>query len=133
MKYLFVLILGIIIFLASCIREDENCHQWIRIINKTDKAIYYNPSSRYPDTIMTQFDFSANHVKIEKKSSKKDLYRSCIEGTFAYTDKLIYFIYDAQTLETTPWDTIVKKNMILKRYQLSLEDLQNLDWTVTFP
>ncbi len=45
----------------------------------------------------------------------------------------MYFIYDAQTLETTPWDTVVKKYMILKRHDLTKKDLDSMGWKITYP
>ena len=45
----------------------------------------------------------------------------------------MYFIYDACILETTPWDTIKAKYIVLKRYDLSLQDLQQMNWTITYP
>jgi len=43
------------------------------------------------------------------------------------------FIFDAHTIETTPWDSIVKHNMILKRYQLTKTDMEKSNWTITYP
>ena len=135
MKYLTVLFLGIILVSATCSNDNENCHYKVTIVNNSDKVIYFYPSSRYPDTLTLYPNptTSGNYFKIEKLSSKEDIYHSCVEGKFSITSKYMYFIYDAQTLETTPWDTVVKKYMILKRYDLSLEDLQRVNWTITYP
>ena len=55
------------------------------------------------------------------------------EGMFESHDTLMIFIFDEATLKTVPWDTIRKNYMILKRYDLSLEDLVKMDWRVTYP
>lgn len=59
----------------------------------------------------------------------------CFEGAINANPEgiIMYFIYDANTLETVPWDMVVKNYLILKRYDLSLEDLQGMDWTITYP
>jgi hypothetical protein len=135
MKYLVFLFFGIIFVSSTCVRDNENCHRTLILINDSDKAIYFHPSSSYPDTLTLDYNPSeaGNDFKIEKNSFKKDIYRSCIEGKFLIANKIRYFIYDAQTLETTPWDTVKKNYMILKRYELTLQDLENMNWTITYP
>ncbi len=134
MKYLTILFIVIIIISAKC-REDKDCHDTISIINNSDKVIFYNISSNYPDTLsLANNPFVAGtEFEIEKQSIGKDIYRDCIEYKFKINSKLIYFIYDAQVLATTPWDTVVKKYLILKRYDLSLQDMQKSNWTITYP
>ena len=136
MKYVTFLFIGILFVFTTCSNDkDKDCHNAITIVNNSDKAIYYYPSSEYPDTLSLNPNpaTSGNDFRIEKFSSKQDEYRSCIEGKFLIIYKYMYFIYDAQILETTPWDTVVKKYMILKRYELTLQDLQKSNWTITFP
>ncbi len=43
------------------------------------------------------------------------------------------FVFNADTLETHGWDYAKEHNMVMQRYDLSLTDLQNLNWTLTFP
>jgi hypothetical protein len=43
------------------------------------------------------------------------------------------FIFDKQTVVEQPWDTIVENNLVLKRYDLSLQDLESMNWTITYP
>jgi len=39
---------------------------------------------------------------------------------------------DANTLETTSWDTIKLNYKVLKRYDLSFQDLEKMNWTITY-
>ena len=43
------------------------------------------------------------------------------------------FIFDSEVLENIEWKEIRDNYMILKRYDLSLEDLQKLDFTLYYP
>ena len=43
------------------------------------------------------------------------------------------FIFDSEILENIEWKEIRDNYMILKRYDLSLEDLQKLDFTLYYP
>lgn len=127
----------IIFFAATCNSEDEDCHKSIDIINNSGDAIYFDYSLSYPDTLTLYPNPSLDpgYFRIPENSSKKDVYRGCIESKLMTNSegKIMYFIYDATTLETVPWDTVVKNYMILKRYDLSLEDLQGMNWTITYP
>lgn len=62
--------------------------------------------------------------------------RDCIEIAFKdliSSDTLMVYVFDAETLEITPWDTVKANYMVLKRYDLSLEDLKKSDFTITYP
>ena len=48
-------------------------------------------------------------------------------------NKLIVFVFDADVIENYSWETIVENYMILKRYELSLEDLKNRHWIIEYP
>jgi len=131
---IYPILLGIVILFTISCRDDENCHDSISIVNNSDKAIYFDNSYRYPDTTLyTNPTLDKSYFKMEEHSSKFDYYRNCLEGDFDFTPKILYFIYDAETLETTPWDTVCKKYMVLKRYDLSIADLQRMNWTLTYP
>ena len=64
--------------------------------------------------------------------------KSCYESNmkdsrvFPFGKTMIY-IFDAAVLESTPWDTVKARNMYLKRYDLTLKDLQDRNWTITYP
>lgn len=136
-KVLYLTFICMIFFAATCNHEDENCHKSIDIINNSDDAIYFDYSLSYPDTLTLYPNPSLDpgYFKIAGHSSQNDINRDCFEGTLITNPegKIMYFVYDATTLETTPWDTVVKYYMVLKRYDLSLEDLQGMNWTITYP
>lgn len=48
-------------------------------------------------------------------------------------DTLSIFIFDAMVYEGTEWEEIRNDYKILKRYDLSIEDLERLNYTVTYP
>jgi hypothetical protein len=127
----------IILASISCNRNAENCHDSVEIINNSENPIYFERSQRFPDTLTLYPNPSLDPVyrKINSHTRKNDIIRDCFETEFKLNDKgiIMYYLFDANTLETTPWDTIVKKYMILKRYDLSLQDMQNLNWTMTYP
>jgi len=88
------------------------------------------------DTLLKEFRFLKDNVQMElatilayKKS--KDI--GCEKEFLLKGGIYNLFLFDKQTVIEQPWDTIVKNNMILKRYDLSLEDLNSMNWTITYP
>jgi F0F1-type ATP synthase membrane subunit a len=52
---------------------------------------------------------------------------------FNLNSTILVFIFNANTIETTPWDNIVKHYMVLKRYQTTKNDMEKSNWTITYP
>lgn len=144
-KALFFLILVVALSAinSTCEHESDNCHYYIAIQNNSNKAIYVINSKGYPDS--TYFKYGPNPVLsshiykvLPGETNTNNKGRECIEDLWEYLyessgNKMMYYIFDAQTLETTPWDTVCKKYLVLKRYDLSLADLQRMNWTITYP
>ena len=133
LKFILLFLLVSILFSSTRCSDNKTCHYSIIILNNSNKAIYFNISFRYPDTTLDSNPTFDSSFKIENQSQKVDKYGRCLEGDFSYTSKIMCFIYDAQTIETTPWDTVKAKYLVLKRYDLSLKDLENINWSVTYP
>ena len=60
--------------------------------------------------------------------------RNCIENTFDRDgfDTIYVFIFDAEVVENTSWEDVARDYLVLKRYDLSLDDLKQLDWKITY-
>ena len=110
----------------KCEKAYEN---YFTIKNNSNTDIYYLPSFSYPDTLLKQSEYPPAGYKILKHSEEE------IPATplFDMNKTLIIFIFDADTIENVPWDTIVKNYYILKRYEVTEQDLENLNWTITYP
>ena len=125
----------------SCVdKESTNCHYYITIINDSDFDIYFNMPI---DT--TGFYYAASAMianafryKVNAHNNKKYKDRECIEykftkgvtfpnGKYAPLDSLRVYILDATVLEQD------LKYKTLIRYDLSLDNLRYLNWTVTYP
>jgi hypothetical protein len=135
LKIISYIMLCLLFISATCCRNDKDCHYNVYIKNNSDKTIYFYLSTLYPDTLYLYVNptVAGDEYKVKPHQTTNDSHNSCVEGYYYRTQKLIYFIYDAQTLETIPWDTVTKKYMILKRYELTLHDLDSLNWTITYP
>ena len=45
----------------------------------------------------------------------------------------MYYLFSRDTLETVSWEEVVKEYKVLARYDLTLEDLERLNWTIYYP
>jgi hypothetical protein len=50
-----------------------------------------------------------------------------------YTDTLSIYVFDTDTLNTYDWVKVKVGYKVLKRYDLSLDDLKQMNWTITYP
>jgi len=46
---------------------------------------------------------------------------------------MMVYVFDAHVIETTAWDSVKANYLVLKRYDLSLDDLKRMNWTITYP
>lgn len=111
----------------------------IKFVNKSNFAIcpYFDrPYSNYlyPDTssISNQKPYIVNITT--GKYFYYDFggkYEQVYQYAKSYT--LSFFIFNTDTLNKYPWDTIRLNYMILQRYDLSLQDLQNRNFEIEYP
>lgn len=118
---------------VSICRNKKDCHDNVYIENITNKAVYIYFSPMYPNTILNYNPrVEGELLKVEPGKKNDNDFRNWVESYYLQVPKLIFFIYDSHTLETTPWDTIVKKYMILKLYELTLQELESMNWTINY-
>jgi hypothetical protein len=90
----------------------------------------------YPDTTLPQNNVFID--KIIKSNEKVILYNSHLKWeeiykTFLPADTLSVFIFHTDTLNKYTWDEVRNGYKVLKRYDLSLDDLKQMNWTITYP
>ena len=133
-KISFILIITILFIglnSSSCKHEDGTTH--LKIKNNANFSIYYALSYSYPDTALNRINNIPyyNRNQTSKINANDSVFvRIAILGNSPTTQM---FIFDAHTIETTPWDSIVKHYMVLKRYQLTVNDVEKMNWTITYP
>lgn len=141
-KNLIPIILFTLAFVSFSCGKDRNCHNRISFVNKSNKDVYViKNTSGYPDTNYYRYDpsptLSQNVYKVNshKASTSSLQYSACYEAIMKppESDTVMIYVFDAHVLETTPWDTVKAKNLYLKRYDLSLQDLQQSNWSITYP
>jgi len=135
MEKIYFLFLGLLLMSSSCNDEKE---QKLRVQNNSDKTIYYDWSSSYPDSSLQYIGnptANSHQCKVNAKSISNYSYLSPCKSYFGSRDMdtMIIFIFDAELIEALSWDSVRSKGLVLKRYFLSLDDLEEMNWIVNYP
>lgn len=126
------------ILMANSCKEGGSYYDYrLKVINKSNMTIYAEYTMSPIDTLLPYTQSPFNHspdkaapngtITLGRGGSWEDAFNEVAN------QKLRIFIFDASIVENTPWETVKKNYMILKRYDLSLHDLDSLNWTITYP
>jgi len=126
MKYCTFLIL--LLFFANC--RNENLHYDLIIKNNFSESICASYSQVFPDTTI---DCRIINFNIDAGGKYQLTIRNGWENEFKRKSVLQIFVYDGNICKTEMCDTIKKYNKILKRYQLTLNDIESMNWIVNYP
>ena len=140
MKHVNILVL-IIIWLAclatKCQRESDKCHKTIAFVNNSPKEVYIH-GGWYPDTLGFNKLFpnpykQPNLYKVT--SNEKNTLglgrRDCLESSVTQGIMTVY-VFDAEVLETIPWDSVGKYYMVLKTIRPTIDEMQSNNWTIYY-
>ncbi len=137
MKTPIIILIFLSLFVESCEFFGHEDYR-LKISNKSGRELYFYEDFNYPDTTIRQRDItkspSDNKIYIGKEkivaaSSKWET----IFNKEIPSDTLMIFFFDASVIENTPWDTVKSQYLVLKRYDLSYDDLVRMDWIITYP
>ncbi len=128
MKIVFIVIMSFI--LMGCPDPDECCDSTITIINNSQGDVI--PWEAYSDVDTTiSFVLPQNAEIILAESELR------IEGNFINTmqngSTMRLFLFSRDTVDQVSWERIRDEYLILRRYDLTLEDLESMDWIVEYP
>jgi len=109
--------------------------------NNSDHSIkvYFNDNSDYlalyPDTLLSGYTDRLREILIGENvsvaggsASWKDVFKVTVPF-----DTLSLFVFHTDTLNKYSWAEVQTSYKILKRYDLSLEDLEHLDYKLSYP
>ncbi len=133
-----IVIVSLVLFVTGCweYKNTPSNHQILRICNHSDMDIYFSQGN-CEGGIFDNYDISATPqmFKIYAYECKNE-YSPSFEVDMEYWCKelkLSYVFFDAKILETIPFDTVFKYNMMLGSKIFTKEQLDSLDWTITYP
>lgn len=109
----------------------------IFMVNNSNVPIYvaapeFNGISVYPDTILPMDVDIYNVLAFQDRLESQDtnwFFEDIVPTSelFINHDTLSFFIFNADTVDLYSWDTVIKYNMVLQRYDFSCMDIKGLD------
>lgn len=134
------MLLSFVFMAFKCSKDDEDNHSTITMINNSEKEIYTYFGGSYPDTLQDVGVPSSSEPSIYKVASHERnataLWMSpsweivLCDRRQIPSDTLMVFVYDAELLDSKTSNVY---DAVIQRYDLSLQDLQQLNWTLTYP
>ncbi len=116
--------------------KEEDCHKEILFENNSSERLYVVGSREYPDTLDFVHDsyniLKSGEIKPYSSSTTPLSLRDCYEAIFNDDiEKLQIYVFNADTVDNNEWSYIYS-NYKVKRYELTLDDLQRMNWTFTY-
>jgi hypothetical protein len=131
MKMNILIILSILLCGASCEKLVDHVYS-IKVRNNTNDTLLFYESYNYPDSSIVQNKPILTRI-YPKDYSHLDSKKDWDEILVPPKDTISIFILNKDTVDRYSWDKIRNDYNVLKRYDLSLDDLKNLNWTITYP
>lgn len=120
---------------SGCFKESDTCHRFIHFTNNSGSDVYFRIS--FIDEVGEYNPaLSPGFFKVKKNTTEK-LPNSvsgltCYES-YAEISGIIYlFLFDAKVAENTPWETVQKEDLYLKKYALTIDELNDRKWKITY-
>ena len=120
--------MSVILMSAKCQKDDY--HKIILIKNNSNSEISVSPSTTFPDTIIK---CPLGHYEIKAGESHEEYQRNGWEPRLGKPQYIQFYILDPHIVDSLPCDSISKNHLIIKRYQLSVDDLNSMNWIVNYP
>ena len=133
-----IIIISLVLFVTGCweYKNTSSNHQILRICNYSDMDIYFRRGN-CEGGIFDNANIASSPVDFKIFAHEcKNEYSPSFEVDMEYWCKelkLSYVFFDAKIVETIPFDTVFKYNMMLGSKIFTKEQLDSLDWTITYP
>ena len=135
MKKILVVLIFLACYAGTCRKNPfaENVFSiWVE--NKTNKTITFLVDKYYPDTTLPDEEDKLNGVQPNSRSPY-DFHEKKWSDVFEKlpADTLSIFIFSGDTLATYSWQEIRNSYKILRRYDLSRQDIESMNYTIIYP
>jgi hypothetical protein len=135
MNYISYLLIFCLVSVSGCINkipEDEIEH--LTIVNNSQRNIGLDVSFQFPDTtlsVVSNRDCSEILPQTVCYAKTRHGWKSEIQRNDYGV--IILFISDNDTIRKYGGDVWREQYLVLKRYELTEQDLEAMNWTITYP
>ena len=111
----------------------------LTFINNSDKNIYVILQYNYPDTTINDDEWANlayNHLAVDHNITQKLWNSIDWENVIRQKNPLntiMVFVFELDKVTNKPWSQIQSDYDILKRYDLTIDQLNAMHWSVIYP
>jgi len=138
-KLIFILcIWGLCSSINACGKLKDN-PRFIKLENNSHGIIHVDFQYNYPDTIILDralvdhIDTIGPNKSIKVPTASKNRRWANHINDSNPQNVLMVFVYSLDTLKKYSWEEIQDDYKVLKRYDLTVNQIKQMDWTVTYP
>ncbi len=131
-KYNSILIILSLILLSNECKDDIDCR--MNFVNNSSETLWFDiVCCNYTDT--ETWKGNCYDVKVPANSSKKLCSNETWEHVFSEnnTDSITIYVTDYDTASSYDMEKIIENQKFHKKYLLSFDDLESMNWTITYP
>ena len=141
MKKLYLPVILFLFFTTTsmkCYKDSANCHHTIDVVNNSPSTIYFfstddSTLAGMPDP---NLKLRGDENKVHVNTVHHDEIAYCWETQIASSkcQAYYYYFFDASVIDNnTPWDSVIAKNLYLKKTKYTVEDLHGSGRKVSYP
>lgn len=138
-----LVLMSAFVLLGCCKLKNSDCIYQLTVTNNTSRNLRILRNHYFPDTLQ-MFSGTSNTYFLEPNSSiiinagvAKCKEITCWEPLFGSnkyggipSGVLMIGVVDEDTINTIGWETVKANYQLLKRYDLTFQDLNNLNWNI---
>lgn len=131
-KYNSILIILSLILLSNECKDDMDCR--MNFVNNSSETLWFDiVCYNYADT--ETWEGNCYDVKVPANSSKELCSNETWEHVFSEnnTDSITIYVTDYDTASSYGMEKIIKNQKFHKKHRLSFDDLEDINWTITYP
>lgn len=130
-----IVVLVLMLFFSGCIEKFATHYYGFRLKNNSNGRIEAYANFIYPDTIIREveperyiMDTGKNSIIFDNDKSEESLNRFYENG-----ERITVFIFSTDTLNKYSWDQIREDYNILKRYEITKLELDDMGGELVYP
>ena len=141
MEIVKIFIVGLVsLVLVGCPDQEDPIDSRLIIRNLSPDAIVYSVEINMPaDTTLIHISYPLSPQNIDpitifslESDTLSESFIKILSEDFPDYIMMIY-LFSKDTIDQVPWSRIRDEYLVLQRYDLTLDDLEAMNWTVEYP
>ena len=125
----FFIVFTLCFIVVSCDRERKDNIAYLTFVNNSEKSVFLFYSIAYPDSLLDKSNGGCDNVLPHSKC--ESLNRLGWNYSKEY-EILQFFVFDSDTIHKYGYNHL-QNSWILKKYKYTEQQLEQMNWTVTYP